>query len=88
MANKRTGRRASKPANGQSGKAASGETVKVTLRLSVETSQRLGVESVMSGEPQSAIAERVLGSYLRRWRLPSTIDPSPATTPDQSESAA
>ncbi len=35
----------------------------------------------MSGEAQSAIVERLLKPYLKRWRLPSTIAPVGADGP-------
>lgn len=46
-------------------------TVKKTFRLADLTAKRLGVESVMTGEPESRIVDRVLTEYLSRWRLPS-----------------
>ncbi len=47
--------------------------VKVTIRLDELVAKRLGVESVMTGESQSDIANRVLGAYLSGWRLPSKV---------------
>lgn len=64
---------------------------KVTLRLTEQTAKRLGVEAVMSGESQSAIAERVLAAHLSAWRLPSKVGglPDPPVEPGGSaESAA
>ncbi len=46
---------------------------KVTVRLDELVAKRLGIESVMSGESQSQIANRVLGAYLSTWRLPSKV---------------
>jgi hypothetical protein len=47
--------------------------VKVTLRVDELVAKRLAVESVMTGESQSDIANRVLGHHLSSWRLPSKI---------------
>ena len=88
MAAKRAGRRAGRAANGHDGESSGLDVVKVTLRLSGDTARRLGVESVMSGEPQSSIAERVLAAHLKRWRLPSTIEPAPAPASASADSAA
>jgi hypothetical protein len=52
---------------------ASSGVVKVTIRLDELVAKRLGVESVMTGESQSDIANRVLGAYLSGWRLPSKV---------------
>jgi hypothetical protein len=61
--------------------------VKVTLRLNELTAKRLGVESVMSGESQSDIAERVLSAYLSAWRLPSKVGGTPHQPSDPSGGA-
>ncbi|MEO6811038.1 MAG: hypothetical protein ABI353_18160 [Isosphaeraceae bacterium] len=74
-----------------SGKADGTDVVKVTLRLSSDTARRLAVEAAMTGQTQSSIAEALLAPYLRRWRLPSTIEPIASTVPivaDLDESAA
>ncbi len=68
MADKRS-RRSSQ----QSETVASSGVVKITIRLDELVAKRLGVESVMSGESQSDIANRVLGAYLSGWRLPSKV---------------
>jgi hypothetical protein len=52
---------------------ASSGVVKITVRLDELVAKRLGVESVMTGESQSDIANRVLGAYLSGWRLPSKV---------------
>ncbi len=62
---KRSGRQTEQPATTR--------VVKVTIRLDELVAKRLGVESVMTGESQSDIANRVLGSYLSGWRLPSKV---------------
>lgn len=70
---------------------ANGGISKVTLRLTDLTAKRLGVESVMTGETQSQIAERVLSAYLSAWRLPSKIGGTtnvPGEAPGSAESAA
>lgn len=73
---------ASKTAGRRKGESREPQTVKVTLRLPVETAQRLGVEAVMRRTTQSAVVEEVLGPYLRRWRLPSTVEePAPKAGP-------
>jgi hypothetical protein len=69
MARKSASRRDSKPPAAAS--------VKVTVRLSLGTAQRLGVESSMRRISQSAIVESVLAAYLKRWRLPSTVEGAP-----------
>jgi predicted DNA-binding protein len=66
MAGKMAGRKKGEPKDQSS--------VKVTVRLSLETAQRLAVEAGMRRVTQSAIIEEVLGPYLRRWRLPSTVE--------------
>jgi hypothetical protein len=66
---------------------ASSGVVKVTLRLDELVAKRLGVESVMTGESQSDIANRVLGSYLSGWRLPSKVG-GVVLPADNTESAA
>jgi hypothetical protein len=68
MADKR-----SKRAGQQTEPSASSGVVKVTVRLDELVAKRLGVESVMTGESQSDIANRVLGAYLSGWRLPSKV---------------
>lgn len=56
---------------------------KKTFRLSEMTAKRLGVESVMTGESESGIVERVLSAYLHGWRLPSKAGaPTPPPTSD------
>ena len=70
---------------------ASPPLVKKTIRLSDVTAKRLGVESVMTGEAESAIVERVLAAYLEGWRLPSKIGgmtPPPPDASARSEDAA
>jgi hypothetical protein len=62
---KRTGQQSEQPA--------SSGVVKITVRLDELVAKRLGVESVMTGESQSDIANRVLGNYLSGWRLPSKV---------------
>jgi hypothetical protein len=57
----------------QTEQSASQDVVKVTIRLDGLVAKRLGVESVMTGESQSDICNRVLGSYLSSWRLPSKV---------------
>ncbi len=57
----------------QSEPLASSGVVKITVRLDELVAKRLGVESVMTGESQSDIANRVLGAYLSGWRLPSKV---------------
>jgi hypothetical protein len=57
----------------QTEQPASTGVVKVTVRLDELVAKRLGVESVMTGESQSDICNRVLGSYLSSWRLPSKV---------------
>jgi hypothetical protein len=82
---------ASKPARRGRGEPKEQVTAKVTLRLSLEVAQRLGVESAMRRVSQSAIVEQVLGDYLRRWRLPSTVEETaPKGNPraDHTEDAA
>jgi hypothetical protein len=76
MGRKPTGRRPDEVSEPKGDSPASPATVKVTLHLSVETAQRLGVESAMRRISQSAIAEEVLGAYLRRWHLPAVGDPN------------
>ncbi len=49
------------------------KVAKITVRLDELVAKRLGVESVMTGESQSDIANRVLGAYLSGWRLPSKV---------------
>ena len=82
---------AKKPTRRRAGTTAGPTAVKITLRVSLECAQRLGVEASMRRVSQSAVAEEVLGAYLRRWRLPSTID-DPAGKPpaagDRAEDAA
>ena len=80
MAGKTAGRRKSEPKEQQ--------TVKVTMRLTLETAQRLGVESSMRRLSQSAIVEEVMGPYLRRWRIPSTIDVEKSDGQPSGEEAA
>ncbi len=60
-------------ARGQSNSLPSPTHVKMTFRLDELVAKRLGVESVMSGEGQSDIVNRVLASYLSAWRLPSKV---------------
>jgi hypothetical protein len=60
-------------ARGQSNPLPSPTHVKMTFRLDELVGKRLGVESVMTGESQSDIANRVLGAYLSQWRLPSKV---------------
>lgn len=74
MSGKATGRKGGRKAKGQEGESTGPQTVKVTMRLTVETAQRLGVESAMRRVPQSQIVEEVLAPYLKRWRLPSTVN--------------
>jgi hypothetical protein len=62
---KRTGQQPEQPA--------SSGVVKITVRLDELVAKRLGVESVMTGESQSDIVNRVLGAYLSGWRLPSKV---------------
>lgn len=57
----------------QTEQPASQGVVKITVRLDELVAKRLGVESVMTGESQSDIANRVLGAYLSGWRLPSKV---------------
>lgn len=57
----------------QTEQLASSGVVKITVRLDELVAKRLGVESVMTGESQSDIANRVLGAYLSGWRLPSKV---------------
>jgi hypothetical protein len=58
------------------------ELVKITVRLDPIVAKRLGVESVMSGESQSSIANRVLGAYLSGWRLPTKVGQAPSLAHD------
>jgi hypothetical protein len=88
MAAKRTRRRKGEAADGQGVEPAGGQSVKVTLRLSIEVAQRLGVEAAMRRMTQSAVAEEVLAPYLRRWRLPSTVDDKPPAPADRAGDAA
>jgi hypothetical protein len=53
--------------------SATSGVVKVTLRIDEIVAKRLAVESVMTGESQSHIANRVLGHHLSAWRLPSKV---------------
>ncbi len=65
--------------------------VKKTFRLGGLTAKRLGVESVMTGESESGIVERVLAEYLHGWRLPSKTGgatPLPAGDADRAGDAA
>jgi hypothetical protein len=68
MADKR-----SKRTGQQTEQLSSSGVVKITVRLDELVAKRLGVESVMTGESQSDIANRVLGAYLSGWRLPSKV---------------
>lgn len=88
MAARKRGRQRGAMADGQGVDAAGGQSVKVTLRLSVELVQRLGVESAMRRVSMSAVAEEVLGPYLKRWRLPSTVIDPPAPPVDRAGDAA
>jgi hypothetical protein len=63
----------SKRSGQQTEQLASQDVVKITVRLDGLVAKRLGVESVMTGESQSDIANRVLGAYLSGWRLPSKV---------------
>jgi hypothetical protein len=67
------GEKRAKRASQQTEQPASTGVVKVTIRLDELVAKRLGVESVMTGESQSDIANRVLGAYLSGWRLPSKV---------------
>ena len=85
------GRKPSKAAGRAPGESESQGPVKKTFRLSDLTSKRLGVESVMTGESESAIVERVLAAYLHGWRLPSktgSTPPPPAEGAGRAEDAA
>ena len=91
MAGKTAGRKGGRKSKGLDGESTGPQTVKVTMRLTVETAQRLGVESAMRRVPQSQIVEEVLAPYLKRWRLPSTIDATAgqdASGPGQAGNAA
>lgn len=83
MAAKRPGKKTGKLASGQDAAPAVADVVKVTLRISGQTAKRLAIASVMSGESQSSIAERVLAAHLSGWRLPNRIG-GPAAVPGES----
>lgn len=72
MSDKKTRRSTRQPEQ-----SATPRVTKVTLRLDELVAKRLGVESVMTGESQSDIANRVLGAYLAAWRLPSKVGIGP-----------
>lgn len=67
-------RKINQAARRQGEKAALPATVKLSIRVTTELAQRLGVEASMRRVSQSSIIEEVLGAYLKRWRLPSTVN--------------
>lgn len=68
-------------AGGKRGKPARPAMTKITIRLDADLATRLAVESAMRHVSMGDIVAEYLGPHLRRWRLPSNSDLTPAAEP-------
>lgn len=79
---------ARKPPRRPADESARPKVVKITLSLSLDTATRLAVEASMRRVSQSQVAEEVLAPYLKRWRLPSTVEDKPPAPAEPTGDAA